>query len=149
MDKQIFRLVQNNTSFTDTHRNTYLQNTITGKTKDVIQAYSRDPAYYTRALNELMSYFGDPTMVVCAFINHLENWKSTNDYNKQNLVAFASFLKRLVQAFQYLGYAADLQCSTLMKKAKEKVPYNILIKWTEHIVTSIETPANLIEFIKG
>ena len=96
-----------------------MQNAVTGKEKDVIQAYSCDPADYSTALNELMSYFGDPTIVVNAFINQLENWKSTNDYNKQNVVAFASFLKRLVQAFQYLGYTADLQSSTLMKKAKE------------------------------
>ena len=86
--------------------------------------------------------------MVNAFINQLENWKSTNDYNKQNFVAFALFLKRLVQAFQYLGYTADLQSSTLMKKAKEKVPHNILLKWTEYTVTSIETPATLVEFQK-
>ncbi|XP_075247137.1 uncharacterized protein LOC142340448 [Convolutriloba macropyga] len=53
-----------------------------------------------------------------------------------------------LQAFQYLGYTADLQSSTLMKKAKEKVPHNILLKWTEYTVTSIETPATLVEFQK-
>ena len=143
-----FCLVHNNTSITDTHRITYLQNAVFGKAKDVIQAYSCDAAYYSTALNELMSYFGDPTKVVNAFINQLENWKSTNDYNKQNFVAFALFLKRLVQAFQYLGYTADLQSSTLMKKAIEKVPHNILLKWTEYTVTSIETPATLVEFQK-
>ena len=62
--------------------------------------------------------------------------------------AFALFLKCLVQAFQYLGYTADLQSSTLMKKAKEKVPHYILLKWTEHTVTSIETTATLVEFQK-
>ena len=53
-----------------------------------------------------------------------------------------------MQAFQYLGYTADLQSSTLTKKAKEKVPHNILLKWTEHTVTSIETPTTLVEFQK-
>ena len=96
-----------------------------------------------------MSYFGDPTIVVNALLNQLENLKSTNDYNKQNFVAFVSFLKRLVQALQYLGYTADLQSSTLMKKAKEKVPHNILLKWTEHTVASIETPATSVEFRNG
>ena len=62
-----FCLVHNNTSITDTHCITYLQNAVTGKAKDVIQAYSCDPAYYSTALNELMSYFGDPTIVVNAF----------------------------------------------------------------------------------
>ena len=62
-----FCLVHNNTSITDTHCITYLQNAVTEKAKDVIQAYSCDPAYYSTALNELMSYFGDPTIVVNAF----------------------------------------------------------------------------------
>ena len=35
-----------------------------------------------------------------------------------------------------------------MKKAKEKVPHNILPKWTDYTVTSIETPATLVEFQK-
>ena len=35
-----------------------------------------------------------------------------------------------------------------MKKAKEKVPHNILLKWTEYTVTSIKTPATLVEFQK-
>ena len=74
-----FCLIHNNTTITDTHRITYLQNEVTGKTKDVIQAYSCDPAYYSTALNELMSYFVDPTIMVNAFTNHFENWKSTND----------------------------------------------------------------------
>ena len=139
-----FCLVHNNTSITDTHRIAYLQNAVTGKANDVIQANSCDTVYYSTALNEHLSYFGDPIIVVNAFINQLENWKSTNDHNKQNFLAFASFLNRLVLAFLYFGYTADLQSSTLMKKAKEKVPHDILLKWTEHTVTSIETPTTLV-----
>ena len=78
----------------------------------------------------------------------MENRKPTNEYNRQNFEAFALFLKRLVQTFQYLGYTADLQSSTVMKKAKEKVPHKILLNSTEHTVTSIETPTTLVEFQK-
>ena len=124
-----------------------MQNAFTGKAKDVIQAYSCDPAYYSTALNKLMPFFSDPTIVVTAFINQLEPCKSTNDYNKQNFEAFASFLKRLVQVIQHLGYTADLQSSTLIKKHKE-IPHNILLKWTEHTITSIETAATLVDFQK-
>ena len=56
-----------------------------------------------------MDHFGDPSIVVNAFINQLEAWRPNNDYNKQSFVSFASFLKRLVQAFEYLGFKADLQ----------------------------------------
>ena len=53
-----------------------------------------------------------------------------------------------MQAFQYLGYTADLQSSTHTKKSKEKNTHNILLKWTEHTVTSIGTPTTLVEFQK-
>ena len=95
-----------------------------------------------------MDHFGSPSIVVNAFIDQLEAWRPNNDYNKQNFVSFASFLKCLVQAFEYLGFKADLQSSTLMKKAKEKIPLNILIKWTEYTITSIGNKPTVSDFRK-
>ena len=95
-----------------------------------------------------MEHFGDPSIVVNLFINQLEAWRPNNDYNKQNFVSFASFLKPLVQAFEYLGFKADLQSSTLIKKAKEKIPHNILIKWTEYTITSIGNQPTVSDFQK-
>ena len=91
-------MIHHNASVTDTHRITYLQNSVSGKNEDLIHAYSCDPSYYQTALNELINHFGDRTIVVNAFINQLENWQ-VNHQNKQSFVAFSSFLKRLVQAF--------------------------------------------------
>ena len=51
-----------------------------------------------------MGNFGDPSIVVNSFINQLEAWCPNSDYNKQNFVYFASLLKGLVQAFDYLGF---------------------------------------------
>ena len=112
-------MIHHNTSITDTHRITYLQNSVSGKAKDLIHAYSCDPSYYQTALNELINHFGDRTIVVNAFINQLENWQVSHQ-NKQSFIAFSSFLKRLVQAFQYLGFIADLQSTTLLKKSQRK-----------------------------
>ena len=61
-----FSMVQNNTGITDTHRITYLQNSVSGKAKQIIKLYSCNPAYYETALNELMNHFGDPSVVVSA-----------------------------------------------------------------------------------
>ena len=96
-------------------------------------------------MKELIDHFGDPNIVVNAFINQLEAWRPENDYNKQNFVSFTSFLKWLVQALEYLSFKADLQSSTLMKKAKEKIPH-ILIKWTEYTITSIGNQPTASDF---
>ena len=115
-----FSMVHNNTGMTDTHRITYLQNSVSGKAKPIIESYSCNPAYYERALNELMNQFGDPSVVVSAFINQLESWHTSDSNNKKSFVAFSNFLKRLVQTFEYLGFQPDLQCSTLLKKRKKR-----------------------------
>ena len=93
-----------------------------------------------------MTHFGDPSVIVSAFINQLGPWHATDSNNKKSFVAFSHFLKRLVQTIEYLGFQADLQSSTLLKKAKEKVPYNILLKWTEHRLTTTAKPASLRSF---
>ena len=95
-----------------------------------------------------MNHFGDPSIVVNAFINQLKAWRPNNDYNKQNFSSFASFLKRLVQAFEYLVFKAHLQRSTLMKKPNEKIPHNILIKWTEYTIKSIGNQPTVFDFQK-
>ena len=144
-------MIHHNTSITDTHQITYLQNSVSGKAKGIlcqenlIHAYSSDPSYYQTALNELMNHFCDRTIVVNAFINQLENWQ-VNHQKKQSFVAFSSFLKRLVQALQYIGFIADLQSTTLLKKAKEKVPHNLILKWTEHCLTEFRSDPSLEEF---
>ena len=57
-----FSRVHNNTGITDTHRITYLQNSVSGKANQIIESYSCNPAYYETALNELMNHFGDQVL---------------------------------------------------------------------------------------
>ena len=89
-------MIHNNNSITETHRITYLQNSVSGKAKDFI--------------------------------------------------VFSSFLIRIVQAFQYLGFTADLQSTTLIKKAKEKTQHHLVLKWTEHCLTELSSDPTLVDF---
>ena len=138
-------MIQNNTSFTDTQCITYMQNSVNGKAKDLIHAYSCDPSYYQTALNELFQHIGDCTIVVNAFINQLENWQM-NFQSKQGFITFSSFFKILVQAFEYLGFTADLQSTTLIKKAKEKTPHHLVLKLTEPCLTELSSDLTLVNF---
>ena len=132
---------QHNTSITDAHWITYLQNSVSGKAKALVHAYSCEPSYNQTTLNELINHFGDRTIVVNAFINQLENWQ-VNHQIKQGLIAFSSFLSGLIKAFQKLGFIADLQCTTLLKKTKEKVPQNLILKWSGPHTVSLSSAQN-------
>ena len=58
--------VHDNTSISQTHRITYLQNSVSGKAKDLIRGFSCNPAFYNVALAELESRFGSPQHNVTA-----------------------------------------------------------------------------------
>ena len=138
-------MIHNNTSIIDTHRITYLQNSVYGKAKELIHAYSCGSTYHQTALNEIIRHFGDRTIIVNEFNNQLENWQ-VNFKNKQSFIAFPSFLNRLVQAFQYLGFKADLQSTTLIKKTKAKTPHHLVLKCTEHCLTELSSDPVLVDF---
>ena len=58
--------VHENTSISQTHRTTYLQNTVSGKTKDLIRGYSCSPVCYIVALAKVESRFGSRQHIVTA-----------------------------------------------------------------------------------
>ena len=89
-------MVHNSTGITDTHWITYLQNSVSGKAKQIIESYSCKPAYYETTLNELMNHFGDPSVVVGAFINQRESWHATDSNNKKIICRILILSKALI-----------------------------------------------------
>ena len=67
--------VHENRSISQTHRITYLQNSVSGKAKDLIRGYSCNPAFYNVPLAELESRFGSPQHVVTAYSRRLVSWQ--------------------------------------------------------------------------
>ena len=51
-----------------------------------------------------------------------------------------------MQAFQYFGFTVDLQSTTLIRKAKEKTPHHLVLKWTEHCLTELSSDLILVDF---
>ena len=138
--------VHENTSKPQTRRITYLQNSVNGKAKDVFRGYSCNPALYHVALAELKSRVGAPQYIVTAYIHRLENWAHISSQNPQTLVSFFTFLQQLVQTFINLRFTVDLQSSTVLTIAKKKLPHNLLLKWTEHIVRNNILSQTLLDF---
>ena len=78
------------------------------------------------------------------FHKSIGNLKSNNDYYKQNIVAFASFLKRLVQVFNTWYTQRTYKAQHLWRRLTKKT-HNILVKLTQHSFESTETPFNLVQ----
>ena len=123
--------VDSNTTISDTHRITHLQNAVTGKAKELIKGYSCNPVFYKPALEHLKSLFGHTFIV--AYIRKLETWPAATK-SRHLFVSFAALLKQMVQTFKNRNFNADLNSSTLTKLVKNKVPQDLLLKWTEYTV---------------
>ena len=135
---------RNKTSISETHRITYLQNSISGKAKVLAHSYSCNPSiFYWTALNELIQHFSDRFINFNPFNNQLENWQM-NCQNKQSFIAFCSFLKQMVQDFHYIGFTADIQSTTPIKKAKEKTQHLLVLKRTEYCFTELNSDPTLL-----
>ena len=84
--------VDRNHTMSDTHRMTYLQDSVSGKAKALIKGYSCNPAFYKAALRDLQNHFGDSNYIVKVFIQQIETWPSSTS-NNRSVVSFASFLQ--------------------------------------------------------
>ena len=116
-------MVHNNNGITDTHPITYLQNSVSGKAKQIIESYSCNPAYYETALIDLKNHSGTPSVVVSGFINQLESLHAPDSNDIKSFVAFSIFLMCSVQTFEYFGFQADLQIAFLSNAFLSNAPH--------------------------
>ena len=86
------------------HRITYIQNSVSGKAKDLIRGYSFNHADYNNALAKLESVFGSPQHIVPAYIHRLENWTHISTQNPHKPGSFFTSPKQLVQTFINLRF---------------------------------------------
>ena len=140
-------MIHHNTSITDTHRITYLQNSESGKAKDLIHAYSCDPSYYQAALNHLINHFCDRTIVVNALINQLKKLASQSSEQAKFYCHFVLFEKTCIcSVIPIPWFYSRPSINNATKKAKEKVPHNLILIWTEHCPTEFRSDPSLAEF---
>ena len=79
---------------TKPNRITYLQNTLVGKTNDLIQGYFFNSAFYNQTFAALESRFCSPQHVVTALTHRLEKWTLMTQQNPHTCFLF-HFLKTI------------------------------------------------------
>ena len=65
--------VDSNTTFSDKLSITYLQNSVTGESKELIKGYSCNPGFYKPALDGPKSRYDDTIFVLNAYIKPLKH----------------------------------------------------------------------------
>ena len=106
--------VHSNLSITDTHRTTYLQNSVSGPAKDLIKGYPYNPTFYAAALVDFERRVGDATK--------LETYPQFPLHDAKSITAYNTFSKEFTRIFSDLGFSSDLTSSTVLRLAKDKLP---------------------------
>ena len=126
--------IHQNRDITDNERMSYLQTLVVGPAREAISGYLCDLGFYHDALSELERRFGNPQHVVAALTKELELWQRPQASDHATLISYASFLSKLVQTFNAHGFYADLNSTYLVRIARDKLPWSLKMKWSEHLV---------------
>ena len=83
---------------------------------------------------ELERRFGNPQHGVAALTKEFELWHRPQASDHATLISYASYLRKLVQTFNAHGLYADLNSTYLVRIARDKLPWSLKMKWSEHLV---------------
>ena len=118
----------------DIERMSYLRSLVIGSAKEAVSGYLCNPGFYHEALLEPKRRFGNPQHVVSAVTKELELWQLPQAGDLATLISYASFLRELVQTFNAHGFYVDLKSTYLVRLARDKLPWSLKMKWSEHLV---------------
>ena len=127
-------IIDNNRDISENERMSYLQSLVIGSAKEAVSGYLCNPGFNHEALSEPERRFGNPQHVVSALTKKLELWQRPQANDHATLTSYASFLRKLVQTFNAHGFYADMKSTFLVRIARDKLPWSLKMKWSEHLV---------------
>jgi hypothetical protein len=102
---------------------------------------------YAAAMQELKYRYGNPTLIIEAYINKVRQWPRIQ--KNTELPDFCTQVSQLVQIFQTMGYAADLEGKGLLVDLTSRLPYYMKESWGRYVVTKGKGDPNVMLFHKG
>ena len=124
------------------HENlTYLKTLVTGKAKLAIADVSYSGEFYQESLRTLERKFGQPQVVVGAYLDKLNSYPVL-----ENIINFASVVSSMIGVFRSLRYDSDLNSASLLNQAVGKLPPNMRESWSLHTVKQDMYQPTLIHF---
>ena len=141
-----FRSAIDSQNLSDAAKLTYLKGLFTGKAKKSIEQFAYSGALYNDAMKVLERNFGQPHAIVGAHLDKLNNYPPLKMHNSENIIAYASVISSLVGVYRSLSYEADLQSSSLVNQAVDKLPPNLKESWCSPIVRNQWDRPTLLDF---
>ena len=124
----------------------HLQNSVTGKAKTSIEGYGYGGDSYNKALSELESRFGKPSLVIKATLGKLRTFNRLQDNDPECVRSYSDVVSTTVWTLSRFGYISDLHAEANLSLATYKLSNELLLKWKEHVNNAKLDRPNLNHF---
>ena len=141
-----FRSAVDSQNLSDDVKLHYLKSLVKDKAETAIAEFAYSGTMYKDALMKLERKFGQPQIIIRAYLDKLYNSPPVKMHSSDSIINFASMIASIVGVFKSLHYNADLESATLLDKAIEKLPPNMKESWSFHTVKRSLYAPSLIDF---
>ena len=139
----------------DDERLSFLEQYTTGEANRIVSGlgYLQANIGYKAALDELKERYGDPEIVVNAYIKKALNWPIIKGTNSKALDEYSIFLQECLNAGHSMHVMKILEYSENMKQLVAKLPYHLHDRWRNQVRHLKEQGqyilfSHLVEFVK-
>ena len=128
------RFMIGETHLSDGQKIAYLQGLVIGKDKTAIEEFACKGNLYKDAINELKQRFGNPNVIISNLLEKLIKYRSPTTSPPWTIVNFSFFINTMTRTLQELNFEADLNSTTILKHATDKLPYSKEFKWNQFVL---------------
>ena len=146
-----FSFMIGHTHLIDGQKIAYLQGIVNGKAKTAIEGFACIGHLYKDAINELKQRFGNPNVFNSNLLRKLINYRLPTTCLLRTIVNFSTFINTMTRTLRELNFEADLNSTTILKHATNKLPDSEEFKWNQFVLRRrIQQPtlADFNEWIK-
>ena len=141
-----FSFMIGDTQLSDGQKIAYLQGLVIGKAKTTIEGFAFNRHLYKDAINELKQRFGNPNVIISNLLEKLINYRPPTTSLPWTIVNFSTFINTMTRTLQELNFEADLNSTTILKHATDKLPYSEEFKWNPFVSRQRNQQPTLADF---
>ena len=132
----------------DSEKMTYLKTLLTGKAKSAISGMGYSGLFYSAAWNILERKFGRPHVIIDAQLESLRKANQVKPRDSTSLNNFSVIVSNFVNVLKEYKHIGDLQSSSTLYMAVDKLPQVLKAKWWFYVDDKDEDWPDLIMFEK-
>ena len=125
----MFKATVHHRDIPDSEKMSHLKTLLTGKAKSAISETGYSGEFYALACELLGRKFGRPYLIVDAQLNMLRKQQPIRMHNLTAIISYSITISNVVNVLKQYNYEGDLQSSSTLQVAIEKLPPNLKEKW--------------------